>query len=69
MKHTARFFIAARNNVVGLALLVAIWFILAQFFPDYVLPSPVVVLSTAPTYLDRAFAHHLLLTGYRLAVG
>ena len=71
MKLMARFALrtAARNSIVGLALLVAIWFILAQFFPDYILPSPVAVLSTAPTYLDQAFAHHLLLTGYRVVVG
>ncbi len=69
MKRTARFSTAARHNVVGLASLVAIWFILAQFFPDYILPSPVTVLAAAPTYLDQAFGHHLLLTGYREATG
>ncbi len=60
---------AVRNNVIGLALLVGIWSILALFFPRYVLPSPVEVLAATPTYLNGALLPHLGITLYRVALG
>lgn len=64
-----RFSTAARNNVIGLGLLLVIWLILAQFFPNYILPSPVMVLRATPSLFNAAFLSHLGLTMYRVAMG
>ncbi len=71
MKHTSRFstWIVVRNNAVGLALLLVIWLILAQFFPSYILPSPGMAFRAAPALLGPAFLPHLGLTLYRVLVG
>ncbi len=69
MRRLTRFSITVRNNVVGLAFLVGIWFILALFFPDYILPSPGTVLRTAPSFLNAATLQHLGVTMARAAVG
>ena len=69
MRHSTRFSTAARNNAVGLLLLLAAWFILAQFFPRYILPSPGMVFSAAPSLLNATFLPHLALTMYRAVVG
>lgn len=69
MKHLTRFSTAARDNLVGLGVLLVIWFILAQFFPSYILPSPVRAFRAAPTLLNAAFLSHLGLTLYRVLAG
>jgi NitT/TauT family transport system permease protein len=73
MPLTMRFSIATahalRNNLVGLALLLAAWLVAARFFPDYILPSPAAVWRTAPAILDAGFAPHLALTVQRLLIG
>ncbi len=69
MTRSMRFSTAVRNNIVGLALLVGIWFVLALFFPSYILPSPVVVLAAAPSLLNATLLPHLGITLYRVAVG
>lgn len=63
------FFTAVRNNVVGLAILVGIWFVLALFFPDYILPSPGAVLAATPSFLNGALLQHLGVTLVRVAAG
>ena len=69
MRRSTRFSTAVRNNIVGLAVLVGIWFILALFFPSYILPSPGEVLAATPAYLNDALLPHLGITLYRVAVG
>ncbi len=69
MRRSTHFSIAVRNNVVGLAVLVGVWFILALFFPSYILPSPGAVLRAAPAFLNGVFPSHLGSTMYRVAVG
>jgi NitT/TauT family transport system permease protein len=50
-------------------LFLAAWFILALFFPPYIIPSPVTVLGEAPSYLQPGFSQHLALTLYRVLAG
>lgn len=69
MKHLTRFSTTVRNNLVGLAVLAALWILLAAGFPDYIFPSPWTVLRAAPAYLSPAFPNHLALTAYRAGVG
>jgi NitT/TauT family transport system permease protein len=69
MRRSTRFSIAARNNLVGLALLLAAWFVLSLFFPSYILPSPGQVLRAIPTFLNADFASHLGLTLQRVLIG
>lgn len=69
MKRLTRFSTAARNNVVGLGLLLVIWLILARFFPRYILPSPAMVFRAAPSLLSADFLAHLGLTMYRVLIG
>lgn len=69
MRSSTRFSTTARNNAVGLLLLLLVWFILAQFFPRYILPSPGVVFRSAPSLLNDAFLPHLGLTMYRAVAG
>jgi NitT/TauT family transport system permease protein len=69
MKSSAHFFTAIRNDVIGLALFVILWGILAIFFPPYILPSPVAVLAETSLYLNYDFLHHLAVTLYRVLAG
>lgn len=69
MKRLTRFSIAVRNNLVGLAVLLAAWFILSLFFPSYILPSPGQVFRAFPTVLNASFAAHLGLTLQRVLIG
>jgi len=69
MKRSTRFSTAVRHNAVGLAILIGVWFILALSFPDYILPSPGVVLRATPSLLNDALLHNLGVTTLRAAVG
>ncbi len=69
MRHSTRFSIAVRNNLVGLVLLLVVWFVLSLFFPSYILPSPGQVLRASPTVLNAAFVPHLGLTMQRVLIG
>ena len=60
---------ALQSNTTGLLLFIAAWFILALFFPPYIIPSPVTVLGEVPSYLQPGFAYHLALTLYRVLAG
>jgi NitT/TauT family transport system permease protein len=69
MKVTPRFSTAVRNNLLGPALLVALWMVLARVYPRYIIPSPGAVLTAAPGLMTPALPHHLALTLGRVAVG
>ncbi len=69
MKLTARFSTTVRNNILGPALLIALWVLLARLYPRYIIPSPAAVLSAAPTLMTAALPHHLALTLGRVAAG
>ncbi len=69
MRLSTRFSTAARNNLLGLLLFVVAWWLVALFFPRYILPSPAAVITAAPAYLGPAFLQHLALTLGRVAVG
>jgi NitT/TauT family transport system permease protein len=60
---------AIGSNTTGLLLFLVAWFILALFFPPYIIPSPVTVLGEVPTYLQPGFTYHLALTLYRVLAG
>ncbi len=64
-----RFSTAIRSNLVGLALLLGAWLVLALFFPPYIFPSPGEVLIAAPEILAPSFAGHLALTVQRVVIG
>ena len=53
----------------GLVVYFAAWFILALFFPPYIIPSPVAVLAGVSSYLPPDFSYQLLLTLYRVLAG
>lgn len=69
MSRLTRFSIAVRNNLTGLALLLAAWLVLSLFFPGYILPAPGQVLRASPAVLDAAFVPHLWLTSQRMLTG
>lgn len=58
-----------RNNLAGLGLLLAAWFILAGLYPPYVIPSPLTALGAAPDLLAPAWQPHLLPTLQRVLAG
>jgi NitT/TauT family transport system permease protein len=60
---------AIESNTTGLLLFLVAWFILAFFFPPYIIPSPVTVLGEVGTYLQPGFWQHLALTLYRVLAG
>jgi NitT/TauT family transport system permease protein len=53
----------------GLLLFLAAWFILAFFFPAYIIPSPVAVFSETTSYLGPDFMQQLSLTLVRVLAG
>lgn len=69
MRRWNRFSTIITSNTLGLLLLVGVWFLVALFFPPYILPSPVSVLQDIPAYLGRDIPHHVALTLYRVFVG
>lgn len=60
---------AIRRNLVGFGLFIALWALIAPFFPAYVLPSPVAVLQDLPAHVDRAFVTHVAVTLGRVGLG
>ena len=69
MKNTRTFIFSLRNDAIGLALIVAVWGVAAIFYPPYIIPSPLTVLTEIPTYLPDHFAYHLGITLYRTVIG
>lgn len=69
MKRLAPFFISIRNNVFALILFIVLWGISSLFFPSYVIPSPLLVLSNGISYLQAEFWQQLFLTIYRVGAG
>jgi NitT/TauT family transport system permease protein len=55
--------------MTGLVLFFAAWFILALFFPAYIIPSPIAVFRDLTSYLPPNFWQHLALTLYRVLAG
>jgi NitT/TauT family transport system permease protein len=60
---------AIESNTTGLLLFIAAWFVLALFFPPYIIPSPVTVLGDVRSYLHPGFSQHLALTLGRVLAG
>ncbi len=68
-KHLQPFFISVRNNLTALALFFLIWGGCSIFFPDYIIPSPLLVVGNTAAYLKADFPGHLAVTLYRVCVG
>lgn len=69
MKMTRIFVTSLKNELVGFLLIIAVWVICSLFYPPYIIPSPIVVMSDVSAYLPGDFSHHLLLTLYRTLAG
>ena len=69
MKRLTPFFISIRTNLAAFGLFLAVWFVSALFFPEYIIPSPFSVLPKIENYLDTEFLTHLSLTLYRVVSG
>ena len=69
MKRLTPFFISIRNNLAAFSLFLLLWFTAALFFPEYIIPSPLMVLPGAAKFLDSDFINHLSLTLYRVVAG
>lgn len=69
MRRLTRSFTALGSNALGLLVFIALWAILALFFPAYIVPSPVDVVRAIPTFLARDIARHTALTLYRAGAG
>jgi ABC-type nitrate/sulfonate/bicarbonate transport system permease component len=41
----------------------------ALFYPPYIIPSPLTVITDLPSYLPENFAYHLGITLYRTVIG
>jgi ABC-type nitrate/sulfonate/bicarbonate transport system permease component len=69
MKRFTHFFTSIRNNIIAFFLFIIIWFILALFFPPYIVPSPLMIFTQLSSYLHPTFLFHLSLTLYRVFTG
>jgi NitT/TauT family transport system permease protein len=69
MKNSRHFITSLRNEAVGFVLIIAAWGVAALFYPPYVIPSPLLVLTDVSSYLPENFAFHLGMTLYRAVAG
>ena len=69
MKNPQNFIISLRNEAAGVVLIIAAWVAVSLFYPPYVIPSPLAVVSNIPAYLPENFSQHLAATVYRAGVG
>lgn len=69
MKNTRPFITSLRNEAVGFILILAIWGVVSLFYPSYIIPSPLTVVTALGSYLPERFGYHLGMTLYRTIVG
>lgn len=69
MKDINPFFISIRNNGIAISLFLVLWSVLALFFPDYLIPSPIKVLSGVVIDMEKDFLYHLAITLFRVGTG
>jgi ABC-type nitrate/sulfonate/bicarbonate transport system permease component len=69
MKNTRGFITALQTEAIGFGLVLAIWAVAALFYPAYIIPSPVTVLTSSGSYLPDDFPHHVVVTLYRVFTG
>lgn len=69
MKTTRLFITSLRNEAVGFLLIVVLWGVASLFYPPYIIPSPLAVVTSISTYLPQDFSHHLWLTAFRTLTG
>lgn len=69
MKNSRPFITSLRNEALGFVLIVAVWGVASLFYPAYVIPSPLAVLTNVASFLPQDFGHHLTVTFYRILVG
>jgi len=69
MKNSQPFIISLRNEGIGFILIIAVWGVAALFYPPYIIPSPLTVITDLPSYLPENFAYHLGITLYRTVIG
>ena len=69
MKNTRPFITSLRNEAVGFLLILAVWGGVSLFYPPYIIPSPLTVVTDLGSYLPKHFGYHLGITLYRTLVG
>jgi len=69
MKTTKILFSSLRNEAVGFLLIIAVWGVAALFYPPYIIPSPLLVVSNVAAFLTPDFANHLWVTFFRVVSG
>jgi NitT/TauT family transport system permease protein len=63
------FITSLRTEAAGFGLVLVIWGIGALFYPAYIIPSPVKVMTSVNEYLPQEFTRHVSLTLYRVFAG
>ncbi|GAP21460.1 ABC transporter permease [Leptolinea tardivitalis] len=69
MTGTKIFITSLRNEGFAFLLFLGVWSIISIFYPVYVIPSPLAVISAFPGFLPDEFLHHLTVTACRIGVG
>lgn len=69
MKTTRLFITSLRNEALGFLIIVAVWGVAALFYPPYIIPSPLAVVTNISSFLPQDFGHHLWLTASRTLTG
>jgi NitT/TauT family transport system permease protein len=57
------------DELIGFGLLVAVWALLSLFFPVYVIPSPLEIIRSLPTFLKPGLIEAIGITSFRIIVG
>jgi len=58
-----------KKNLIGFVVFLFLWAVLALIFPEYIIPSPWLVIKQIPQFLDHDFGMHLQVTLLRLFSG
>jgi NitT/TauT family transport system permease protein len=69
MKNSQPFITSLRNEGIGFILIIVVWGVAALFYPPYIIPSPLTVITELHSYLPENFAYHLGITLYRTVIG
>jgi len=69
MTNTRTFITSLRNEGIAFLLFIGGWGLVSVFYPVYIIPSPLAVVSAFPGFLPEGFAFHLAVTAWRIFLG
>ncbi|NLF51834.1 MAG: ABC transporter permease subunit [Leptolinea sp.] len=63
------FITSLKNEGIALLVLLGAWGLISTFYPVFIIPSPMDVVSDFPGYLPASFPTHLITTSERIGIG